>query len=220
MHFANLGVNVKAKMDDLLQTIVPLQARVTDPVEARDLFTATALMVRHMNEPDQRSLILRAIERSGIIFGYPTWERKYRERGGNVNSSSIDDADFCTAQSNALNGSSEDLDRQAAMAVVPAQQKLSVQSNVYGKPSADTRQMVENPDARFADFGQAETLKFAEKHAVKAYEKEQTKQANKRKREQNTLNNIDTHGIANLLSHRFVGAPLYEEGSQSAIQPW
>ena len=101
-----------------------------------------------------------------------------------MNSSSRDDADFSTAQSNALNGSSEDLDRQAAVAVVTAQQKLSAESNVYRKPSADTRQMAENPDARFADFGQAETLKFAETHTVKAYEKEQTKLDNKRKREQ------------------------------------
>jgi len=50
--------------------------------------------------------------------------------------------------------------------------------------------MVEDPDARFADFGQAETLKFAEKHAVKAYEKEQTKQSNKKKREQQKEENI------------------------------
>ena len=107
-----------------------------------------------------------------------------------MNSSSRDDADFSTAQSNALNGSSEDLDRQAAAAVVTAQQKLSAESNVYRKPSADTRQMVEDPDARFADFGQAETLKFAEKHAVKAYEKEQTKLANKRKREEQKEENI------------------------------
>ena len=130
-------------MDDLLQTIVPLQARVTDPVEAWDLFTATAMMVRHMNEPDQRSLILRAIERSGIIFGYPTWERKYIDGGGIVISSSKDDADFSTPQPNALIGSSEDLDRQAAAAVLTADRKLSVESNVYRKPSADTRQMVE-----------------------------------------------------------------------------
>ena len=177
-------------MDDLLQTIVPLQARVTDPVEAWDLFTATAMMVRHMNEPDQRSLILRAIERSGIIFGYPTWERKYIDGGGIVISSSKDDADFSTPQPNALIGSSEDLDRQAAAAVLTADRKLSVESNVYRKPSADTRHMVENPDARFADFGQAETLKFAEKHAVKAYEKEQTKLANKRKREEQKEENI------------------------------
>ena len=43
---------------------------------------------------------------------------------------------------------------------------------------------------QFADFGQAETLKFAEKHAVKAYEKEQTKLANKRKREEQKEENI------------------------------
>ena len=42
--------------------------------------------------------------------------------------------------------------------------------------------MIEDPDARFADFGQAETLKFAEKHAVQAYEKEQTTQVKKRKK--------------------------------------
>ena len=97
---------------------------------------------------------------------------------------------FVIFLNNVIQYSSEDLDRQAAMAIVSAQQKLSVQSNVYRKPSADTRQMVENPDARFADFGQAETLKFAEKHAVKAYEKEQTKLANKRKREEQKEENI------------------------------
>ena len=103
-----------------------------------------------------------------------------------MNSSSRDDADFSTAQSNALNGSSEDLGRQAAMAVVTAQQKLSVQSNVYGKPSADTKQMAEDPDARLQ-------ILVKPKHSnlqKSTYEKEQTKQANKKKREQQKEENI------------------------------